>query len=63
MESKRVQPGTKKDFPMGTAEEPFWNPFFEECRKTALVVVNHQINRPDNDICIFVSCGINNKCF
>jgi hypothetical protein len=28
LEPKRVQPGTKKGSPMGTAEEPIWNPFF-----------------------------------
>lgn len=27
----RVLPGTKNNYAMGTAEEPFSNPFFEEC--------------------------------
>jgi hypothetical protein len=32
MDSKRVLPGTKTDYPTGTAEEPFWNLFFSECK-------------------------------
>ena len=28
LEPKRVVPGAKKGSPMGTAEEPYWNPFF-----------------------------------
>ena len=30
MKPKGVLPGTKKGSPMGTAKEPFCNPFFQE---------------------------------
>ena len=30
LEPEKVLNGTKKGFPMGTAEESFWNPFFKK---------------------------------
>jgi hypothetical protein len=49
-----LPPGTKKGFPMGTAEEPFWNPFFCVCSSNTVPSLGFYVKPICGSICEWV---------